>query len=372
MEGNRNIKVLVTGATGFIGIHCVQQLLKENYTVRGTVRDLRNNFKIEPLKQLEGADERLELVEADLESDEGWLQAVTDCTYVLHVASPFPIVTDESVISIAVNGTLRVLRATAKSSVEKVIVTSSCSAAEIQCSHATVISSDRCSIPEGHADMTQIFNENNWTDLESRYVNNYVKSKTLAEKAAWDFVHKEDVKFKLTVINPSLVVGPLLHNVQGTSIDIIRRFLSNEMPAVPAIQCSLVDVRDVAQAHIRAMRESRTDGLRILLTCQPSFWFMDIANVLRNEFSSQGYNIPKFTVPYPIVWLYSFFSKEVREQVLPRFGDEVHYDNSLAKDILQMEFIDPKESIITMAYDIIERGMIPKQKNYRGPPRKAS
>ncbi|MCP9265118.1 Dihydroflavonol-4-reductase [Dirofilaria immitis] len=327
MEMNRNIKVLVTGASGFIGIHCVQQLLKENYIVRGTVRNLNNHLKIAPLKELEGATERLELVEADLESDQGWSQITTDCTYVLHVASPFPIVTDESVISTAVNGTLRVLRAVAKSSIKKVVLTSS-----------------SCAI--------------------------------------------NDVKFKLTVINPTLVVGPLLHNVQGTSVDVIRRFLNNEVPAVPTIQFGLVDVRDVAQAHIRAMRESRSDGLRILISYQPSFWFMDIANVLRDEFSPQvkyklfttdsyhsvlpGYTIPRFTVPYPVVWLYSLFSRETKEQVLTRYGNEMHLDNSRAKEILGMEFIDPKESIIAMAYDIIERGMAPKRQNYKGPSTKTS
>ncbi|KAM3727612.1 Cinnamoyl-CoA reductase [Dirofilaria immitis] len=337
MEMNRNIKVLVTGASGFIGIHCVQQLLKENYIVRGTVRNLNNHLKIAPLKELEGATERLELVEADLESDQGWSQITTDCTYVLHVASPFPIVTDESVISTAVNGTLRVLRAVAKSSIKKVVLTSS-----------------SCAINEGYTDMTRTFNENDWSNIDSKNVNNYIKSKTLAEKAAWDFVHNENVKFKLTVINPTLVVGPLLHNVQGTSVDVIRRFLNNEVPAVPTIQFGLVDVRDVAQAHIRAMRESRSDGLRILISYQPS------------------YTIPRFTVPYPVVWLYSLFSRETKEQVLTRYGNEMHLDNSRAKEILGMEFIDPKESIIAMAYDIIERGMAPKRQNYKGPSTKTS
>nr|CRZ23526.1 Bm9272 [Brugia malayi] len=188
-------------------ICCVHQLLKENYTVR----DLNNHFKIDPLKQLEGAAECLELVEVDLENDQGWSQATANCTYVLHVASLFPIVTHESVISTAVDGTLRVLRAAASnSSLKKVVVTSSCAALN-------------------------------------------------------------DTKFKLTVINSALV-GPLLYNVQGMSIDIIRRFLNNEIPAVPAVQFGLIDLPDIAQAQARAMREPRSDGLRILLSYQPSFW----------------------------------------------------------------------------------------------------
>ncbi|VDM25501.1 unnamed protein product [Toxocara canis] len=120
--------VLVTGASGFLGIHCVQQLLREGYTVRGTVRDVKNQVKIEPLRELEGGD-KVELVEADLEDDKGWTDAVKGCTYVLHVASPFPIVADESIIKTAVDGTLRVLRAAAQElSVKKVVLTSSCAA----------------------------------------------------------------------------------------------------------------------------------------------------------------------------------------------------------------------------------------------------
>ncbi|OZC09050.1 hypothetical protein X798_03981 [Onchocerca flexuosa] len=321
MKTNQNIKVLVTGASGFIGIHCVQQLLKENYTVRGTIRDLNNHVKVEPLKQLEGAAERLELVEADLESDQGWSQATTDCTYVLHVASPFPIVTDESVISTAVDGTLRVLRAVAKSSVKKVVLTSSC-----------------CAI-----------NGRNLRNLLFLLTVKIMQRQKEQPKlrSHWNFISYE-------------------------MSEVIRRFLNNEVPAVPVVQFGLVDVRDVAKAHIRAMREPRSDGLRILMSYQPSFWFMDIANVLRDEFSSQGYIFPRFTVPYPIIWFYSLFSKETKEQVLTRYGNEVHFDNSLAKDILGIEFINPKESIVAMAYDIIERGMAPKRKNYRRPSVKTS
>ncbi|VDN20054.1 unnamed protein product [Gongylonema pulchrum] len=197
------VGVLVTGASGYIGIHCVQQLLDLGYTVRGTVRDLSSKVKIEPLKKLHGAKDHLELVVADLEKDDGWPQALTDCTYVLHVASPFPIVADDSIISTAVDGTLRVLRAAAKTSVKKVVLTSSCAA-----------------INEGHADTSKVFNEDDWTDVSSNSVLTYSKSKTLAEKAAWEFVKQEGTNFKLTTINPTLVVGPLLHNVRGTSINV--------------------------------------------------------------------------------------------------------------------------------------------------------
>ncbi|VDN41575.1 unnamed protein product [Gongylonema pulchrum] len=113
--------------------------------------------------------------------------------------------------------------------------------------------------------------------------------------------------------------------------------MNNEMPAVPAVQFGLVDVRDVAQAHIRAMCEPRSDGQRILVTSQPSFWFIDIANVLRHEFSSQGYYIPRFVVPYPIIWCYSFFDKEAA-QVLSRIGKQSNFDNSRVSDVASFFF----------------------------------
>uniref|UniRef100_F1L7N0 Oxidoreductase n=1 Tax=Ascaris suum TaxID=6253 RepID=F1L7N0_ASCSU len=353
-SSNAKIRVLITGASGFLGIHCTQQLLREGYKVRGTIRDIRNQLKIEPLRKLEGG-EKLELIEADLENDKGWTDAVKDCTYILHVASPFPTYADESIIKTAVDGTLRVLRAAAQeASVKKVVLTSSSAA-----------------INEGHDNPERLFNEDDWTNADSKAVPNYSKSKTLAERAAWDFVRSDPgVKFQLTVINPTLIVGPLLHNIQGTSITLIRRFLNNQMPAVPSIEIGMVDVRDVANAHIKAMRESKSDGERILLTAQPSISFLEIANILRKEFGPQGYYLPRFEVPYPILWLYSFFDREARE-ILVRVGYKIHLDNTKAKTLLGLEFMDPRRSIIEMAYDVIERGMAPKRRGYRGPPSKA-
>ncbi|KHN74926.1 Dihydroflavonol-4-reductase [Toxocara canis] len=307
-----NARVLVTGASGFLGIHCVQQLLREGYTVRGTVRDVKNQVKIEPLRELEGGD-KVELVEADLEDDKGWTDAVKGCTYVLHVASPFPIVADESIIKTAVDGTLRVLRAAAQElSVKKVVLTSSCAA-----------------INEGHDDPERIFNEDDWTNVNSKLVPNYSKSKTLAEKAAWDFVR--------------------------------------DTPAVPYVEIGMVDVRDVVFAHIKSLRESRSDGERILVTAQPSISFMEIANVLRKEFGPQGYYLPRFQVPYAVLWLYSFFDREARE-LLVRVGHQVHFDTTKAETLLGMKFMDPKQSLIEMAYDVIERGMAPKRRGYHGRP----
>ncbi|KAK6045514.1 3-beta hydroxysteroid dehydrogenase/isomerase family protein, partial [Cooperia oncophora] len=199
--------------------------------------------------------------------------AVSDCDYVLHIASPFPIVSDPSCVDIAVTGTLNVLRAVSKEpSVKKVVLTSSCAA-----------------VHEGQT-YGKTYDETSWTNVDDPKVDYYAKSKTLAEKAAWDFVNniKDGNKFKLTCLNPTFVVGPLIIDEEGASISLMRRFLNFEWPALPELNLACVDVRDVAKAHLLAMHCPESDGERILITSQPSFWFRDIARILGEEFRPQG------------------------------------------------------------------------------------
>ncbi|KHN87491.1 NADPH-dependent aldehyde reductase ARI1 [Toxocara canis] len=169
----------------------------------------------------------------------------------------------------------------------------------------------------------------------------------------------------MTVLNPALIVGPLLQNSKGASAAIISRFLDSTMPAIPSFKCGIVDVDDVALAHIRAMRNSDTDDQRILITaCTMSF--RQIAQVLRKEFAPQDYSVPRLRVPFFMIRLYSLLDEEAREVV--RLGKYVEYfDNSKAKQLLGMTFKDPRISLIEMAYDMIERGIIPKRSKYRGP-----
>ncbi|CAJ0600265.1 unnamed protein product [Cylicocyclus nassatus] len=350
---NNETLVLVTGASGYIASHCVKLLLSEGYRVRGTVRNLKNEKKVGPVRQLQ-KDDRLELVEADLLRPDGWASVVSGCQYILHVASPFPLVADATCIDIAVNGTLNVLRAASKEpSVKKVVLTSSCAA-----------------INEGHP-QNKAFDETSWTDVTSPTVDFYAKSKTLAEKAAWNFVEgiKEGNKFALTCLNPTMVVGPLLINEEGASVTLIRRFLNTEMPAVPQLNLGFVDIFDVAKAHVEAMRRPETDGERILITSQPSFWFKDVARILGREFRRQGFWVPRYEAPYWFVWLYSFFDKEAAA-CLNRIGHTIRFDNSKATRLLGIEFRDPAESLIEMGYSLIERGIVKKKSGYRGVPSK--
>uniref|UniRef100_A0A914C0D5 3-beta hydroxysteroid dehydrogenase/isomerase domain-containing protein n=2 Tax=Acrobeloides nanus TaxID=290746 RepID=A0A914C0D5_9BILA len=351
MASKNSIKVLVTGASGFVATHCVQQLLVGGYTVRGTVRSLKNPEKVQPLRDLNFAKERLELVEADLEKPDTWPKAVDSCKYVLHVASPFPTTPDENTIKVAVDGTLNVLKACAKChSVEKVVLTSSIAA-----------------ITYGHEDSNKTFTEKDWTNIDGKSVNDYLKSKTIAERAAWDFVKsipEGDNKFKLTCLNPGGVFGPSLTDIQGTSVEIVKRLLNHEMPGLPHLGVAAVDVRDVAKAHILAMENPNSDGERILLCHEASLWLTDLAKFLDKEFGPHGYCIPKRNLPYFLVWLASFFDSSVKG-ILPMIGHAVKIDNSKAKNILHLEFIHPEKSLVDMGYSLIERGIVPKKSGYK-------
>ncbi|KAI6205698.1 hypothetical protein M3Y94_00821900 [Aphelenchoides besseyi] len=349
-KDNSKTRVLVTGASGYIASHCVQQLLDLGYKVRGTVRSLKNEVKVQPLRELKNAVERLELQEADLNDADSWLNVVEGCDYVLHVASPFTLDDNETLIPVAVNGTLNVLKACSKAStVKKVVLTSSCAA-----------------VNEGHDEEERTFNEEDWTNIESPKVMNYAKSKTLAERAAWDFLKEnKDNQFKLTCLNPTFVIGPLLTNTLGASITTMKKFLNFEVPGIPPLHMGMVDVRDVARAHILAMQRPETDGERILITTE-SWWFKKICAVLSEEFKSQGYIIPFLPVPYPFVWLYSFISVEAKAS-LCRLNRKVVFDNEKSKKLLGLEYRDVRDSIISGAYSLIERDLVPKKSGYRGP-----
>ncbi|VDN22800.1 unnamed protein product [Gongylonema pulchrum] len=301
---NEKTVVLVTGASGYIALHCVKQLLEDGYTVRGTVRNLQNSAKVSPLRDMKYSAERLELVEADLECAEHWhrnvavhasvrllfesvylrFSAVDGCTYILHIASPWPIVADETTIAVATNGTLNVLRAAAECrTVRKIVLTSSCAA-----------------VNDGHKNGARVFDEECWANLESKRMENYGRSKAIAEKAAWNYW--------------------------------------NTLPAVPKISLGMVDVRDVARAHIRAMRCPDSDGERILITATPSVWFEQIVEWLHKEFKNQGFVISRVVVPN---WLVKLYAKSKLDPhvaaITHRFGPELRFDNTKVVTLYSFE-----------------------------------
>ncbi|VDD88733.1 unnamed protein product [Enterobius vermicularis] len=332
--------VLVTGASGYIALHCVEQLLQAGYSVRGTVRSLHNKAKVNPLRDLEYGSERLELVEADLECPEHWPSVCDGCDYILHVASPWPIVADEKVIGVAVNGTINVLKAAATyRRIKKIVLTSSCSA-----------------VNDGYRNDARVFDEKCWSDLTSERIENYGRSKTLAEKAAWEFWSKldESNRFQLTVLNPTFVVGPVLSDQGHGSATIISRMMSYKTYlAAPKVSLGMVDVRDVATAHIRAMTTPETNGERILITSTPSVCITPV--VAPN-------------------WMFRLYIKTKldpqAEAIKHRLGPEIIFDNSLSVKLLKMRYREPRKSIIEMVYSMIDHGMIKKSSKLRSKPSK--
>ncbi|XP_067138921.1 uncharacterized protein [Centruroides vittatus] len=346
--------VLVTGASGFISLHIIQLLQKEGYKVRGTVRSLKNEAKVKPIRELcPNAKYQLELVEADLTKDDGWRNAVKDCTYVLHVASPFPNVPPESeddLIKPAVEGTKRVLRACSHSeSVKRVVLTSS--------------------IASVHGETTvengKVYNESDWSDVNSPYLDAYAKSKTLAEKAAWDFVKDlpASKRFELATVNPALVIGPIISGTVSTSTEVIKRLMDGSMPMLPRLNFSLCDVRDVAKAHLKAMIVPEAAGNRHIVASD-HLWMRDMANILTEEFSQYNYHISAWNAPYITLWFFSCIDKST-SLILKRIGKKYMYDNKRTKEVLGVQLIDIKKSLIDTIYSMIDNGVLKKTSQYR-------
>jgi dihydroflavonol-4-reductase len=266
-----NQTVLVTGGTGFVGIHTILQLLQQGYTVKTTLRSLSKKESIvNALKDGGLTDlQHLHFVEADLLADAGWDEAVQDCDYVLHVASPFPLVQPEDeneLIIPARDGSLRVLKAARNAGVKRVVLTSSFAA--IGYSNGT----------KGH-----IFTEEDWTD-ENAPLQPYIKSKTVAEKAAWDFIKNEGGDLELTVINPVGIFGPIIGDIYPASFEgVVKALIDGTVTESPAFTLGVVDVRDVADLHIKAMLHPEANGQRFLATSAGVVSFYDVAQFIKKE-----------------------------------------------------------------------------------------
>eukprot|EP00794_Sanderia_malayensis_P019123 gene19123-21040_t len=342
--------VLVTGASGFIASHCIKLLLESGeYKIRGTVRSLKNEERCKAIRTLAAEPKYpIELVEANLLEEAGWKEAVKGCTYVLHIASPFT--TDvpkheDELIKPAVEGTLNVLKA----------------AKEVGGVKRVVLTSSMASVMLGNSDKEM--DESMWSDVTK--CDAYSKSKTLAEKAAWDFVKElpDGEKFELSVINPGMVFGPIL---LGTceSFRMMRRMIMRELSMVPDIEFGIVDVRDVARAHIIAMTLPEAAGNRHCLVSEVRS-FVYISRCVAEEFNSQGYKAPVKQAPKFLLWILSLFKSDVK-MIYPYVGLKMRVNNSRLKDVLKVDPIASKDSAIEMCYTMIERGMIEKSPQYKG------
>ncbi|XP_018019838.1 phenylacetaldehyde reductase [Hyalella azteca] len=351
--------VLVSGVSGYVASHIVKLLQESGYRVRGTVRSLKDAARIAPLTQLaKNPKHGLELVEADLVRDDGWDKAMEGVYAVMHTASPFPPigadVKEEAIFRPAIEGTRRVLAAAANAGVKKVVVTSSIIAV----------------VGKGGIVKGKKYNEEEWTDHTSEEVTVYGRSKTLAERAAWEFLDSqpEDKKFELSTVNPALVMGPPLmeSHRSATSVGIMRDTLSNKPPFLPSINFPVCDVRDVALAHLKCLTNPGAVGKRHLIS-SGAIWFKGIHEIVGSEFNPQGCRITTRSLPNFLVRVAALFDQGVRMEVLPRLDEILELDTSRMTDVLGIKPTPMKSSLLDMAYAMMELGIVDKPAKYSGP-----
>jgi len=338
-------EVLVTGGSGFIGSHCILQLLAAGHDVRTTVRNLDRAPAVRAQLKQGGAEpgENLKFFAADLEKDAGWPEAVAGCDYVLHVASPFPIDLpkhEDELIVPAREGTLRVLRAARDFGIQRVVVTSSFAA-----------------IGYGQKPQSAPFDETSWTNPDGEGVTPYAKSKTLAEHAAWNFIGREGGSLELSVVNPVGVFGPALGPDTSTSIMIIQKLMDGAIAGCPKILFGAVDVRDVADLHLRAMTDPAAKGERFLAVAGDFLSFLQIAEILKKSQGEAARLVPTRELPNWLLRTVALFNPEVR-QLLPELGKTKNATNAKARRVLGWNPRSNEESIIAAAESLVRLGLL--------------
>jgi dihydroflavonol-4-reductase len=344
MEGARadTKTVLVTGGSGFLGGWCLIELLRRGHRVRTTVRDPAREAEVRATvaKETDPGD-RLAVIAADLTEDGGWTEAVEGCEYVLHVASPFPPVQpkdpDELIVP-AREGTLRVLRASLGAGVERVVVTSSVA--------AVTGARQRPSRP---------LDERDWSDPDNPKLSPYARSKTIAERAAWDFAGERDAAAKLATVNPGAIVGPVLSEDRSFSLQAIERLLRG-MPGVPRIGFSFVDVRDVVDLHLRAMTAPEAGGERFVAVAR-FLWMSEVAAVLRERLGEDAAKVPTRGVPDLLVRAMALFDPGVRS-VTGQLGRKTELSSEKAKSLLGWTPRPVEETVAECARSLVELGAV--------------
>ncbi|KFZ06267.1 hypothetical protein V501_07547 [Pseudogymnoascus sp. VKM F-4519 (FW-2642)] len=343
--------VLVTGGSGFIGSYVILGLLSEGYTVRTTIRNLSRSASVLTSLENGGATPaslaRLTIFAASLDSDDGWAEAVQGCTYVQHVASPFPAELpkhEDDLIIPAREGTLRVLKAAAAAGVKRVVLTSSFGA-----------------IGYGHAPRAEPFTEEDWTNLDGAVkVTPYMKSKTIAEKAAWAWV-ESDVnagKMELVTVAPQMVCGPTLEKDISTSLEVVKKLMDGSIPGCPNLQFSFVDVRDVASLHLLAMTKPEAAGQRFLAGGNdPAISMLQIGQIIKKQRPQHAKKVPSIQVPNFVVHILSIFDKPIR-QILPDLGKVSQSSNKKARETLGWEPRGTVESIVDTVDSLVKYGVV--------------
>ena len=334
-------KVLVTGASGFIGLHCIAQLLQAGYQVKGSLRSRARESEIRnALSKVVNAENRLEICELDLLKDDGWDEAVSGCDYVMHVASPLldrePKDQDE-IIRPAHEGLMRAIKSSVRNKVKRFVMTSSFSAI-------------------GYGHVKDVFDESHWTDTTQK-IGAYNKSKAIAEKAMWDYLDslKDEEKIEAVAINPTLVIGASLSDDVGTSNIFLQKMLDGSYPVVPKVHFGYVTVKDTAKAHVAAMTHPHANGKRFILA-ERCMWLYEVNKILRKH----GYTkAPIRQAPNLLMKFLALFNNEA--SAIAGFVGKTKFTNSEnAKNILKFSFENVEVGILEIAQQLESLGVIKK------------
>ncbi|MCF6404836.1 aldehyde reductase [Chitinophaga filiformis] len=340
---NESDQVLVTGGSGFIASNCIAELLRKGYRVKTSLRSLNRIPEVKQMLSVAGITnfELLSFVQADLSDEAAWRGAAEGCRYVIHPASPTPNFIakheDEYIVP-AVNGVLYVLRAARAAGVKRVVLTSAFGA-----------------ICYGTNKKTP-YTEEDWTDL-SKDIPAYQKSKTLSEKAAWDYVNGEGKGLELATVNPVGVLGPVLGADYSHSIGFIHQMLNGQLKGVPKIKSVYVDVRDVADLHIKAMTHAEANGQRFLATSGQSISLLDIANILRDEFGNKAAKVPQKEIASWILRIVGLFNPKIK-LIVPHLGMVKDASHEKATRMLNWQPRSNKEAVKATAESLIRLGLV--------------
>ncbi|MFE4575649.1 SDR family oxidoreductase [Streptomyces chartreusis] len=340
--------VLVTGGSGFIAGHCILQLLEQGYRVRTTIRSLSREAAVRAVLSEAGMvnGDALSFVAADLTSDAGWADAVAGTDFVLHVASPVMpghVDNPDDVIVPAREGTLRVLRAAHDAGVKRVVLTSAF--------HA---------VGWGHPrDNDHVFTEDDWTVVGGPGVDAYAEAKTLAERVAWDLLETEGSSTELVTMLPVAVMGPVMGNDISGSNNIIKRILSGDIPGYPSLFFPIVDVRDVAAAHLLAMTTKEAAGQRFLLSNGPAVPMKEIGSLIKTRLGAAASKVPTRSLPDLAVKAGARLNPQLRE-IVPDLGYARKTSNAKAYRVLGWQPRDPKEAIIAAAESLVAKDLVHK------------
>ncbi|MEM9375897.1 MAG: aldehyde reductase [Pseudomonadota bacterium] len=336
-------KVLVTGATGFIASHTILALIQKGYEVRGTARSASKAEQLNAtLSTYAGKPIEVELVSADLTRDEGWAEAMHGITYLQHLASPFPTNVPKDpneLILPAKDGALRVLKAGKAAGVKRAVMTSSVAA-----------------IAYGWGDARPaLLDESHWSNPDNLKDNtSYTRSKTIAEKAAWDYVAGDGAGLELATINPVAVLGPAMSGDVSASLELVTQPMLNKVPAFPKLTFGIVDVRDVALAHVAAMEKPDAAGERFIVG-ERVLSFTQIGDALRDAYP--GRKLPKGDLPSWLVRMLTLVNPTLK-QIVPELEKERAFSNEKSKSMLGINYIPAEEAILASTNSLIQLGAL--------------